>query len=160
MKVTIAAVGRSRRSPEQELFATYQTRFDASAKPLGLGPLALCEVEEKKRISGAALKAREADLLRDAVPSGALLVALDEHAKPLTSADFAAFLAKQRDTGTQALCFLIGGAEGLDPGLLEETRYRIAFGAQTWPHMLVRVMLAEQLYRAASILAGHPYHRA
>lgn len=160
MKITLAAVGRMRRSPEEELFTTYQARFDASARPLGMGPLVLREVEDKKRQADTTLKTREADLLRAALPGNVHLVALDEHAKPLSSMALTDTLARWRDSGHRDLGFVIGGADGLDAGLLRDADERIAFGPQTWPHMLVRVMLAEQLYRAVSILAGHPYHRS
>ncbi len=123
---------------------------------MGLGPVSVVEVEDKK---GGGMAA-EAALLRRALPSSALLCILDERGKRLSSPDFADQLAKWRDTGRQDVAFVIGGADGIDPGLRSEADFALSFGEMVWPHMLVRVMLAEQLYRAASILAGTPYHRA
>jgi 23S rRNA (pseudouridine1915-N3)-methyltransferase len=123
---------------------------------LSLGPLTEHEVEDKKNAGMAA----EAELLARAVPSGAVLVTLDERGKLLTSPEFATQLARWRDAGRQDVAFVIGGADGIDPSLRAKADFSISFGQMVWPHMLVRVMLAEQLYRAANILSGGPYHRA
>jgi 23S rRNA (pseudouridine1915-N3)-methyltransferase len=123
---------------------------------LSLGPLTEHEVEDKKNAGMAA----EAELLARAVPAGAVLVTLDERGKLLTSPDFATQLARWRDAGRQDVAFVIGGADGIDPSLRAKADFSISFGQMVWPHMLVRVMLAEQLYRAANILSGGPYHRA
>ena len=104
--------------------------------------------------------AAEGALLERAIPSGALMVAMDERGQTLSSPEFASALAKWRDGGRQDLAFVIGGADGIDPALRAKADAAISFGAMVWPHMLVRVMLAEQLYRAATILGGGPYHRA
>jgi 23S rRNA (pseudouridine1915-N3)-methyltransferase len=130
-------------------------RFNRTGKPLALGPLFETEVEDKK---GGGMEA-EADLLAKAVPAGALLVTLDERGKVLSSPEFAAQLARWRDDGRQDVAFVIGGADGIAPGLRERAAFSISFGRMVWPHMLVRVMLVEQLYRAATILGGGPYHR-
>jgi 23S rRNA (pseudouridine1915-N3)-methyltransferase len=122
---------------------------------LSLGPLTEHEVEDKKNAGMAA----EAELLARAVPQGAVLVTLDERGKLLTSPDFATQLARWRDAGRQDVAFVIGGADGIDPSLRARADFSISFGQMVWPHMLVRVMLAEQLYRAANILSGGPYHR-
>lgn len=122
---------------------------------MALGPARLVEVEDRK---GGGMTA-EAALLRRALPSGARLCTLDERGHTWNSPQFASKLADWRDSGTQDLAFVIGGADGIDPGLRAEARASLSFGPMVWPHMLVRVMLAEQLYRAASILAGAPYHR-
>lgn len=156
MRVHICAVGRLRAGPERVLVDDYLTRFDRSGRALGLGPATVHEVEDRKN---AGMEA-EAALLDRAVPSGALICALDERGQTMTSPDFAALLARWRDGGRQDVAFLIGGADGLAPGLRARADAALSFGAMVWPHMLVRVMLAEQLYRAASILAGAPYHRA
>lgn len=156
MRVYICAVGRLRAGPERALVDDYLTRFDRTGRPLGLGPLSEHEVEDKR---GAGMGA-EAELLARAVPAGAVLVTLDERGKQMPSPDFAAQIARWRDGGRQDLAFVIGGADGIDPGLRNRADFSISFGAMVWPHMLVRVMLAEQLYRAATILAGGPYHRA
>ena len=156
MRVHLVAVGRLRAGPERELVDDYVQRFDRTGRPLGLGPLVEHEVEDKKNLGMAA----EADLLARAVPSGAVLVTLDERGKLMSSPEFAAMLARWRDGGRQDVAFVIGGADGIDPILRAKADASISFGAMVWPHMLVRVMIAEQLYRAATILGGGPYHRA
>ncbi len=155
MKVSIAAVGRLRSGAEHDLISDYTTRFDRTGRALGLGPLDIREVEAKKGGMAA-----EADLLRKAASDAAVLIALDERGKTVTSPEFAAMLAGWRDEGRPNVCFLIGGADGLDPGLRADCAQSLSLGKMVWPHMLVRVMLTEQLYRAASILASSPYHRA
>ncbi len=156
MRVHICAVGRLRAGPERALTDDYLTRFDRTGRALGLGPVSVHEVEDKK---GGGMEA-EAALLSRAVPSGAVLVVLDERGRTMSSPDFAAMLGQWRDAGRQDVAFLIGGADGLAPALRAGAERAISLGQMVWPHMLVRVMLAEQLYRAASILAGAPYHRA
>lgn len=156
MRVHLCAVGRLRSGPERDLITDYVQRFDRTGRPLGLGPLTEHEVEDKKNAGMGA----EAELLARAMPAGAVLVTLDERGKLLTSPDFAAQLARWRDAGRQDVAFVIGGADGIDPSLRARADFSISFGQMVWPHMLVRVMLAEQLYRAANILSGGPYHRA
>ena len=156
MRVHLCAVGRLRAGPERDLIADYVQRFDRTGRPLGLGPLTEHEVEDKKNAGMGA----EADLLARAVPSGAVLVTLDERGKLISSPEFAAQLARWRDAGRQDVAFVIGGADGIDPSLRAKADFSVSFGTMVWPHMLVRVMLAEQLYRAATILSGGPYHRA
>lgn len=155
LTLTIAAVGRLRKGPQAELIADYIDRATQTGRGLGIGPLRVVEVEDKK----GAGQAGEAEALRRAIPSGAVVVALDERGKVLTSPKFADQIAGWRDQGRADLCFLIGGADGLDPALRAEADLALSFGSMVWPHMLARVMLAEQLYRATSILAGSPYHR-
>lgn len=155
MRVTICAVGRLRTGPEAALVADYLDRFTRTGRPLGLGPARIVEVEDRK---GGGMAA-EGELLARAVPQGALIVTLDERGKLLTSPDFAAGLAADRDQGRQDIAFVIGGADGIDSALRARADRSLSFGAMVWPHMLARVMLAEQLYRAATILAGSPYHR-
>jgi len=154
--VHLCAVGRLRTGPERDLIADYTQRFDRTGRALGLGPLTEHEVEDKKNAGMGA----EAELLARAVPAGAVLVTLDERGKLLTSPEFAAQLGRWRDAGRQDVAFVIGGADGIDPSLRARADFSISFGQMVWPHMLVRVMLAEQLYRAANILSGGPYHRA
>ena len=149
-------MGRLRSGPERDLIADYTQRFDRTGRALSLGPLTEHEVEDKKNAGMAA----EAELLARVVPSGAVLVTLDERGKLLTSPEFATQLARWRDAGRQDVAFVIGGADGIDPSLRARADFSISFGQMVWPHMLVRVMLAEQLYRAANILSGGPYHRA
>ena len=156
MRVHICAVGRLRAGPEKELIDDYLTRFDRTGRALGLGPARIIEVEDRK---GGGMAA-EAALLERALPTGALFCVLDERGKVETSPDFAHRLAGWRDQGRGDLAFVIGGADGVDETLRARADHALSFGRMVWPHMLVRVMLAEQLYRAASILSGGPYHRA
>ena len=137
------------------LVSDYLSRFDAAGRGLGLGPASLIEVEDKKKRGAAA----EGALLLDAAASGAFLIALDERGKTLDSRAFAALLGDQRDQGRRDMAFLIGGADGHQGEVRGKCDRLLSFGPMVWPHMLARVMLAEQLYRAASILAGSPYHR-
>ncbi|NBE09260.1 23S rRNA (pseudouridine(1915)-N(3))-methyltransferase RlmH [Paragemmobacter ruber] len=156
MRVHLCAVGRMRAGPERALVDDYVTRFDRTGRALGLGPVTEHEVEDRK---GGGMEA-EAELLARAIPAGAFVVTLDERGKTLTSPEFSAELARWRDGGRQDVAIVIGGADGIAPGLRARADFSISFGRMVWPHMLVRVMLAEQLYRAATILAGGPYHRA
>ena len=155
MRVHLVVVGRLRAGPELDLIKDYLTRFDRTGRALGLGPAQVIEVEDKK---GGGMAA-EADLLEKAIPSGALVCCLDERGKVMSSPDFADQLGQWRDNGRQDVAFVIGGADGIGPALRERADALLSFGKMVWPHMLVRVMLSEQLYRAASILAGAPYHR-
>ena len=153
MKIAIVAIGRLPRSPEADLVKLYADRATAAGRALGLGPVEVIEVESRK--PG---KAAEAEALRPHL-EGAHLIACDEHGMARPSRAFAAEIARLRDDGVRRLAFVIGGADGLDPALLEEARGKLAFGPQTWPHALARAMLAEQVYRAVTILSGSPYHR-
>ena len=155
MRVHVCAVGRLRGGPESALISDYTTRFDRTGRALGLGPLSVIEVEDRK---GGGM-AGEAALLRKAIPKGALICCLDERGRVEPSPAFAQRLGGWRDAGRGDVAFVIGGADGIDPTLRAEADHKLSFGAMVWPHMLVRVMLSEQLYRAASILAGSPYHR-
>lgn len=155
MRVQICAVGKMRAGPEKTLFDDYQTRFDRTGRGLGLGPLTVSEVEDKK---GGGMSA-EATLLERVLPKGAVMCAMDERGSVMSSPKFADKLAGWRDAGRSDLAFIIGGADGIDPALRAQADFKLSFGAMVWPHMLARVMLAEQLYRAASILSGSPYHR-
>lgn len=155
MRIDIAAVGRLRNGPEAELVSDYLDRFARTGRSLGLPPVNVIEVEDKRGGGSTA----EAELLIRAIPAGATLVMLDERGQQPTSPEFADKLAGYRDQARD-LCFVIGGADGIEAGLRQRADWQISFGRMVWPHMLVRVMLAEQLYRAATILAGSPYHRA
>jgi 23S rRNA (pseudouridine1915-N3)-methyltransferase len=155
LRVTILAVGRQRAGPEAELVADYLARFDRTGRPLGLGPAQVVELEDRRGGGPAA----EAVLLAAALPKGARLAALDERGRGLDSPGFAQILRRAADSGVRDLAFAIGGPDGLDPDFRAAADHVISLGAMVWPHLLVRVMLAEQLYRAASILAGTPYHR-
>lgn len=156
MRVHIVAVGRLRKGPERELVDDYVARFGRTGRALGLGPAQVIEVDDRK---GGGMAA-EAALLKKSIPKGALVCVMDERGRSMASPDFAARLGQWRDGGQQDVAFVIGGADGLDPAIRDTADFALSFGAMVWPHMLVRVMLAEQLYRGASILAGTPYHRA
>ena len=155
MRLHLCVVGRIRSGPERLLIDDYLKRFDRTGRPLGLGPAAEHEVEDKR---GGGMQA-EAALLERACPQGAVRVMLDERGTLMTSPEFAARLERWRDTGAQDVAFFIGGADGLAPALRGGADAALSFGQMVWPHALARVMLAEQLYRAATILAGSPYHR-
>lgn len=154
MRIDIAAIGRMKKTPEAALVTDYLDRFAKTGRALGLPPVQLTELDDRK---GGGMAA-EAALIEAAIPRGARVVALDERGALQTSPDFAARLRTDADTGLRDLAFLIGGADGLDPRL--RGTEALSFGRMVWPHMLVRAMLAEQLYRAATILAGSPYHRS
>ncbi|MCA8867134.1 MAG: 23S rRNA (pseudouridine(1915)-N(3))-methyltransferase RlmH [Rhodobacteraceae bacterium] len=156
MRVHVCAVGRLRNGPELTLVDDYLDRFTKTGRAIGIGPARVIEVEDKK---GGGMVA-EVALLTRAVPKGAVLCVLDERGQRLTSPEFAQKLADWRDQGQGDLAFVVGGADGIDADFRAGADLSLSFGAMVWPHMLVRVMLAEQLYRAASILAGLPYHRA
>ncbi|MGP3696997.1 23S rRNA (pseudouridine(1915)-N(3))-methyltransferase RlmH [Rhodobacter sp. NSM] len=154
MKLQLCAVGRLRSGPERDLVEDYLGRFERTGKPLGLPGVQLVELEDRK---GGGMEA-EAELILKAVGPGAALAVLDERGRTLSSPEFAEQIARWRDAGRD-VALVIGGADGLAPRLRERADLAISFGKMVWPHMLVRVMLAEQLYRAATILAGSPYHR-
>ena len=147
----IAAVGRLKRGPELDLVEAYRARLP--------WPVEIREVEERRPLAAAERKAAEGALLLAALPRPGLIVALDERGTALTSAGFAERLASWREASGGRLGFAIGGADGLDKAVMDRAAARIAFGAMTWPHLLVRAMLMEQLYRAHTIQSGHPYHR-
>jgi 23S rRNA (pseudouridine1915-N3)-methyltransferase len=158
LRIVISAVGRMKHGPERELAARYVERAAQAGKPLALTGFDIIEFPESRASSAAARKGEEAKALAAALPEG-VIVALDEHGKSLTSEAFARQLARWRDDGRPAVSFCIGGADGLDPALAARADLVFSFSPLTWPHQLVRIMLAEQLYRATTILSGHPYHR-
>ncbi len=161
MKLTLCAVGRLGAIAENNMARDYIARAAQTGRPLGLGPAELVEVEAKKgkNVTSPQLKAAEAEAIRAALADGGVVVACDERGELLSSRDIAARLEKFKDRGERRVAFIIGGADGLDPDLRKTAAFSLAFGPQTWPHALVRVMLAEQMYRAVTILAGLPYHR-
>jgi len=160
MKILIAAIGKKRGGPEQALIDDYLDRAGGFGRRVGISGVSLYETDAPKSLSGDALKKREGELLLKAVPDGAKVVLLDETGDAIDSEDFAALIASWRDAGVNDLAFLVGGADGHG----EQTRTRadktLSMGKMTWPHMLARAMLAEQIYRAMTILSGHPYHRS
>jgi 23S rRNA (pseudouridine1915-N3)-methyltransferase len=153
LRVTLLCVGKLGEAVEARLAVDYAARATASGRALGFGPVEIVEVEARK-----AGKAAEGAALLERVYSDHL-IACDEHGPARTSRDFAGRLARLRDEGVRRVVFVIGGADGLDEAVLAAARERLAFGPQTWPHALARALLAEQIYRAATIMAGTPYHR-
>ncbi|HEY9011286.1 MAG TPA: 23S rRNA (pseudouridine(1915)-N(3))-methyltransferase RlmH [Devosia sp.] len=158
MRIAIAAVGRMKQGPERELVGRYLDRAIASGRPLGLSGFETIELTESRASTSPARKAEEAKALRAALPEG-IVVALDERGRTLGSEAFANQIARWRDDGRPAVSFVIGGADGLEPDFVRTAAVTLSFSPLTWPHQLVRIMLAEQLYRATTILSGHPYHR-
>ncbi|MCL4764653.1 MAG: 23S rRNA (pseudouridine(1915)-N(3))-methyltransferase RlmH [Hyphomicrobiaceae bacterium] len=160
MRLVIAAVGRLKEGPERQLFERYRDRVTASGRALGWGPLVLVEIPESRAPDPAARKADESARLVAKLRDAGARIVLDENGRDLTSDAFAAFLRGQREAGVRSLAFLIGGPDGHGPEALAGVDLTLSLGRMTLPHMLVRVVLAEQLYRAATILSGHPYHRS
>ncbi|MDQ8729525.1 23S rRNA (pseudouridine(1915)-N(3))-methyltransferase RlmH [Bradyrhizobium sp. LHD-71] len=160
MRLLVIAVGRLKSGPERDLVERYRERFTDMARKLGFRGLTINEIPESRARDVAARMAEEAAAIATLIPEGALTVALDERGKAIDSAAFARQLGRWRDESIATVVFVIGGADGLSPELRRTIKTVFAFGAMTWPHQLVRIMLMEQIYRAATILAGHPYHRA
>ena len=154
MRIAVAAIGRLGRAPEAALAEDYARRATAAGRALGLGPVEILEVDSRKPGKPA-----EAEALLATLQPGDEVIACDEHGAVLASRAFAELIGRLRDGGSRRLVFLIGGADGLGPAALERAGRKLAFGPQTWPHALARAMLAEQVYRAVTILGGGPYHR-
>ncbi|MBL8643208.1 MAG: 23S rRNA (pseudouridine(1915)-N(3))-methyltransferase RlmH [Rhodospirillaceae bacterium] len=152
MRILIVAIGKSKPGPEKDLLAEYAKRLPWA--------LDVKELAQGKDASAEARKAREAESMLSAVPEGSTIIALDERGTSESSEKFAARVGQWRDAGARTLAFLIGGADGHGDAVLKAAKHKLSLGAMTWPHMLVRGLLAEQLYRAHSILTNHPYHRA
>jgi 23S rRNA (pseudouridine1915-N3)-methyltransferase len=159
MRLIVAAVGRLKRGAERALFEKYRDRLQAAGKPLGIAAITWHEVLESPAPAAAKRRAEEGAALLKAARHADVVIALDEKGKMLTSHAFAQLIGAIRDEGAKTLGLLIGGADGLAPEIASRTRANVSFGAITLPHQLARIVLAEQLYRAATILAGHPYHR-
>jgi 23S rRNA (pseudouridine1915-N3)-methyltransferase len=160
MRLVVIAIGRLKQGPERELAERYRGRFDDIGRKLGFRGLEIHEIPESRARDAATRMAEEAAAISAAIPERSMLVALDERGENIDSAGFARHLGHWRDQSVANNVFMIGGADGLSPDLRRKAKLGIAFGSATWPHQMVRVMLLEQLYRAATILAGHPYHRA
>jgi 23S rRNA (pseudouridine1915-N3)-methyltransferase len=160
MRIVVAAVGRLKRGPETELSERYRKRAAQTGRNLGLRAVEIVEIRESRAADAGKRMLEESIALANIIPPGAVVVVLDAHGENLDSASFAAQLARWRSDDRPAAVFLIGGADGLSPSLRDKAKLRLSFGAAIWPHQLVRVMLLEQLYRATTILTGHPYHRA
>jgi 23S rRNA (pseudouridine1915-N3)-methyltransferase len=160
MRLVIIAVGRLKQGPERELAERYRERFDDIGRRLGFRGFEVLEIAEGRARDASMRIAEEANAISAAIPEKSVVVALDQRGDNIDSEAFARHLGCWRDDQVANSIFLIGGADGLSPELRRMAKLRLAFGSATWPHQMVRVMLLEQLYRAATILAGHPYHRA
>lgn len=160
MRLVIAGVGRLKAGPERELVARYVERVGQIGRGVALEAPEIIELDESRARRADERKRDEAAALRGALPPKFATIALDERGRTMSSEAFAAELGRRRDDGAPGVAFVIGGADGLAPDFLAEMDGKLAFGAMTWPHQIVRMLLAEQLYRAATILAGHPYHRS
>jgi 23S rRNA (pseudouridine1915-N3)-methyltransferase len=162
MNIGVFVIGRMKTGPERELVARYLERFDKSAPAIGLGFGGLIEKPESRLPDAQQRRREEAFWLTSHLDaqSSTLLVLLDETGKSLPSEMLAETIGKKRDAGTRHMVFAIGGADGHDEMLKSRAELVLSFGAATWPHQMVRIMLAEQLYRCVTILSGHPYHRS
>lgn len=160
MRLVVISIGRLKQGPERELADRYRERFDEIGRKLGFRGLEIHEIPESRARDASTRMAEEATAISVAISAKSLLVALDERGKNIDSLAFAQHLGHWRDEQVASTIFVIGGADGLSPDLRGKAKLSVAFGAMTWPHQMVRVMLLEQIYRAATILAGHPYHRA
>jgi len=159
MRMIVAAVGRLKQGPETELAERYRKRVAQSGRSLGVRDVEIIEIRESRAGDPAKRMLEESIALANVIPQGAAVALLDAKGEALDSAAFAGLLARCVAAGRPAVVFVIGGADGLAPSLADKADLRLSFGAATWPHQLARVMLLEQLYRAATILSGHPYHR-
>lgn len=160
MRIIVIAIGRLKQGPERELAERYRERFDDIGRKLGFRGLEIHEIPESRARDAAARIAEEAATISALIPDRSSIIALDERGETIDSAGFARHLGRWRDESVPTAVCLIGGADGLSPELRRRAKLGVAFGRATWPHQIVRVMLLEQIYRAATILSGHPYHRA
>lgn len=159
MRISIFAVGRLKSGPEKDLASRYLDRFAKTGPAIGLEFSRMIEVAESRASNADTRKREEAAMLEKHLADGAVLLLLDERGKALDSPAFAEMFGNLRDSGKRDLVIAIGGADGLDPSLYERATSTLCLGKLTWPHQLVRILIAEQLYRAVTILSGHPYHR-
>jgi len=159
MRIVVAAVGRLKQGPERELSERYRKRAADAGRGVGFRGVEIIEIRESKARETEKRVIEESIALANVIPEGAVIIVLDERGENLDSLEFSREIMRWRDAGRPTAIFVIGGADGLAASLRERADLRLAFGAATWPHQLVRIMLLEQVYRAATLLAGHPYHR-
>jgi 23S rRNA (pseudouridine1915-N3)-methyltransferase len=159
MRILIAAIGRLKQGPERELAAAYRKRAEGIGRNFGIREIEIVEIRESRAHDVERRRVEESIAIANIIPEQAIVVILDERGESLDSAALAATLRKWREEDRSAVCFIIGGADGLAQNLRDRAKLKLAFGTVTWPHQLVRIMLLEQLYRAGTILTGHPYHR-
>jgi 23S rRNA (pseudouridine1915-N3)-methyltransferase len=159
VRILIAAVGRMKAGAERELAERYRKRVTQAGRSIALKDFDIVEIRESRADTAERRMLEESIAIANVIPDRAVVIILDERGENISSASFAGHLKTWREQGKPAVAFIIGGADGLAPSLRDKANLAIAFGAATWPHQLVRVMILEQLYRAATIIAGHPYHR-
>jgi len=159
MRITLAGIGKMKAGADKDLLDRYLDRARKTGRGLGYSAVRLLELPESRAARGEDRKAEEAAALKAVLPKGARLVVLDENGKTMNSQVFSDRFAQWRDDGTSDLVFAIGGADGHGQELLQSADMKLALGAMTWPHQIVRILLAEQVYRAMTIQSGHPYHR-
>src|SRR5579862_8586891 len=160
MRIVVAAIGRLKEGPETELSERYRKRAEQTGRQLGLRDIEIIEIRESRAGDAGKRMLEESIALANVIPQDAAVVLLDSRGENLDSASFAGRLAQWRTADRPAVVFMIGGADGLSASLAGKADLRLSFGAATWPHQFARVLLLEQLYRASTILSGHPYHRA
>jgi len=160
MRLMVAAIGRLKHSPERELAERYRKRAEQTGRRIGFRDAEVVEIRESRAQDVGKRMIEESIALASIIPDRAITLILDQRGDSLDSATLAARLGCWRDDGRPAAVFVIGGDDGLAPSLRDKADVKLSFGAATWPHQLVRVMLLEQIYRAVSILSGHPYHRS
>jgi 23S rRNA (pseudouridine1915-N3)-methyltransferase len=160
MRLVVAAIGRLKDGPERELAERYRKRAEQTGRRIGFRDTEIVEIRESRAQEISKRMVEESIALANVIPDKAVVLILDARGESLDSATLASRLGRWRDDGRPATVFIIGGDDGLAPSLRDKATLRLAFGAATWPHQLVRIMLLEQIYRAVSILSGHPYHRA
>jgi 23S rRNA (pseudouridine1915-N3)-methyltransferase len=159
MRIIVAAVGRLKFGPETELVERYLKRLEQGGRPLGWRNIEIIEIREGRADNPNKRMLEESIAIANIIPPGAVPILLDERGDNIGSVDLASRLAKWREANRPAVVFAIGGPDGLALSLRDKAEVRLSFGAATWPHQMVRIMLLEQLYRATTILSGHPYHR-
>jgi 23S rRNA (pseudouridine1915-N3)-methyltransferase len=160
MRIIVAAIGRLKSGPETELAERYRKRAEQTGRALGLRSVEIVEIRESRAEDADRRMTEESIALANVVPERAVTAVLDERGEAVDSSTFAARIGRWRAANVPAIVFMIGGADGLSPSLRDKAGLRLSFGAATWPHQMVRFMLLEQIYRATTILSGHPYHRA
>jgi 23S rRNA (pseudouridine1915-N3)-methyltransferase len=160
MRLVVAAVGRLKQGPERDLAERYRKRAADAGRAIGLRGVEIVEIKESRAQEVERRQIEESIALANVLAEGGVSVALDERGESLDSVAFSGCLKRWRDEGRSATAFIIGGADGMTPSLRDQAALRLAFGSATWPHQLVRIMLLEQIYRAVTLLSGHPYHRS
>ena len=160
MRLVVAAISRLKDGPERELVERYRKRADQTGKRIGFRDVEVLEIKESRAQEVEKRMLEESIALANVIPEKAMTIILDQRGESLDSGALATRLGRWRDDGRPATVFVIGGDDGLAPGIRDKAAFKLAFGASTWPHPLVRAMLLEQIYRCTTILSGHPYHRA